>query len=79
MTTQEQQIISKSTNSSFVISLSTEKEKSNDRKNRFYFKSQNKIEELNKKNIFDLNDLYFNDKIRMKKLMKKKKKKKMNI
>ena len=66
MTTQEQQIISKSTNSSFVISLSTEKEKSNDRKNRFYFKSQNKIEELNKKNIFDLNALYFNDKIRMK-------------
>ncbi len=64
---QEQIIISKSTNSSFVISLSTDKDKSLEAKKK-YFKSvaQNRIEELNKKNIFDLNALYFYDKVRMK-------------
>ena len=67
MSTQEQQIISNSTNSSFVNSLSSEKEKSIDTKKK-YFKSQsqNRIEELNKKNIFDLNALYFYEKVNMK-------------
>ena len=64
---QEQIIISKSTNSSFVISLSTDKDKSLEAKKK-YFKSvaQNRIEEFNKKNIFDLNALYFYDKVNMK-------------
>ena len=64
---QEQQIISKSTNSSFVGSLSTDKEKSlEEKKKNFKSKTQNKIEEFNKKNIFDLNALYFYDKVNMK-------------
>ncbi len=67
MTSQEQQIISKSTNSSFVNSISSDKEKSIDKNKKFIkSESQNKIEELNKKNIFDLNALYFYDKVRMK-------------
>ena len=67
MSTQEQQIISKSTNSSFVNSLSSEKEKSIDTKKKYYkSESQNRIEELNKKNIFDLNALYFYEKVNMK-------------
>ena len=67
MSTQEQQIISKSTNSSFVNSISTEKEKSIDTKKKYYkSESQNRIEELNKKNIFDLNALYFYEKVTMK-------------
>ena len=67
MSTQEQQIISKSTNSSFVNSISTEKEKSIDTKKKYYkSESQNRIEELNKKNIFDLNALYFYEKVNMK-------------
>ena len=64
---QEQQIISKSTNSSFVGSLSTDKEKSlEEKKKNFKSEIQNKIEEFNKKNIFDLNALYFYDKVFMK-------------
>ena len=67
MTSQEQQIISKSTNSSFVNSISSDKEKSIDKNKKFIkSESQNKIEELNKKNLFDLNALYFYDKVRMK-------------
>ena len=64
---QEQIIISKSTNSSYFVSLSTDKDKSIEAKKK-YFKSvaQNRIEEFNKKNIFDLNALYFYDKVNMK-------------
>ena len=64
MSIQEQQIISKSTNSSILISLSTEKEKKKIKKKQTVF--QNRIEEFNKKNIFDLNALYFYDKVIMK-------------
>ena len=67
MSTQEQQIISKSTNSSFIVSLSSDKEKSLEIKKKYYkSNAQNRIEEINKKNIFDLNALYFYDKVIMK-------------
>jgi hypothetical protein len=67
MSTQKQQIISKSTNSSFIVSLSSDKEKSLEIKKKYYkSNAQNRIEEINKKNIFDLNALYFYDKVIMK-------------
>ena len=60
-----EQIISKSTNSSFIITSSEDKEF--DKKKKIINNQRKKfIEELNKKNLKDLDALYFYDKIYMK-------------